>query len=77
MSLWISENTYFCVCDENLQAGMGKATLSTLLSLRTAFEAEEDWVAVGHVEYLLDRMASERRSDQAQILLALTGATLH
>jgi hypothetical protein len=23
-----------------------------------AFEADEDWVAVGHVEYLLDRMSS-------------------
>lgn|GEM_PF-3787745 len=28
----------------------------SLAKLRAVFEIEEDWVSVGHVEYLLDRL---------------------
>lgn len=36
---------------------MGTKHKDTLIELKLAFELIEDWVSVGHVEYLLERLA--------------------
>lgn len=50
--------------------------IDSLRDLKSAFEIEEDWVAVGHVAYLLERLceqgeARDGRKSYAPVSLAL------
>lgn len=55
---------------------MSNAHLSALLSMKATFEAEQDWVAVGHVDYLIDRFAAVGLDDRLAIS-ALISTSLH
>lgn len=49
----------------------------TLIELRSAFELIEDWVSVGRIEYLLERLAAlEVPADRPEATIA-SNSTLH
>lgn len=56
---------------------MPNAHLAALLSMKATFEGEQDWVAVGHVEYLIDRFAAAVGLDDRRILMSLISRSLH
>lgn len=56
---------------------MGKDHLQTLISLRSAFELDEDWVAVGHVAYLIDRLSGDDEISPSRLFDWGHGASLH
>lgn len=62
---------------ENGIVAMEQNCVTTLAGLRSLFEAQEDWVSVGHVEYLLDRLNEhETLADWSEKLLPAC-QTLH
>ena len=56
-------------------SGMDSETFDSLIKLTITFERDEDWVAVGHVAYLLDKFPypsdTMARVSTAQISTAL------
>lgn len=56
---------------------MRKDHLASLHALRETFENEEDWVAVGHVSYLIDQLSVPRKCANAHLNARDLGATLH
>lgn len=56
---------------------MPNAHLSALISMKATFEGEQDWVAVGHVEYLIDRLAAAAGLEDRRILMCLINGTVH
>ncbi len=51
--------------------------LDGLLALRDEFESEGDWVAVGHVSYLIDRLSEPGGYAQPRFWNIDLSATLH
>jgi hypothetical protein len=49
----------------------------TLLAMKAIFEGEEDWVAVGHIDYLLDRLFDNFRPKQGGITSFSQSLTRH
>jgi hypothetical protein len=56
---------------------MELAYAESLAQLRGVFETEEDWVSVGHVEYLLDRLAELKESADWSGTLIPVSRTVH
>jgi hypothetical protein len=56
---------------------MNRRHIETLIELRSAFEREEDWVAVGHVVYLLERLSDLDESSDRRILGKAVSWSIH
>lgn len=56
---------------------MRDVQIEALSELKTTFEREEDWVAVGHVAYLLERLAEQGISDRRFRVQSLSSLMIH
>ncbi|QIQ87797.1 hypothetical protein [Erythrobacter sp.] len=56
---------------------MDSQNIKILSDLKSVFEFEEDWVAVGHVAYLLQRLYDREDMADARILNAPVSHTIH
>lgn len=51
--------------------------IDSLIALRSAFERDEDWVAVGHVAYLIDRLTPSCEKGEPHVGTGSLSVTLH
>lgn len=56
---------------------MDAETLEALLKLRIALERDQDWVAVGHVSYLLDKFIRPSETVGPRVTSAQISTALH
>lgn len=56
---------------------MDSQNIKILSDLKSVFEFEEDWVAVGHVAYLLQRLYDREDMADGRILNAPVSHTIH
>jgi hypothetical protein len=70
-------DTYIRRRRDAVLSSMAQSSLHTLRRLRATFEAEQDWVAVGHIEYLIDRLVGENSVVRARTNFCEASNSLH